>query len=306
VQASHALAAVFDEENLVSPAGLVPVLGLADRSGLAGLLADLLTVPSPNAGVKARTVIAGMLAGADDIDGLDVLRCGGTARVIAGVRAPSTIGTFLRRFTHGRVLQLGAVNRRLVEALAADIPGVIGPDGLVLVDMDDTIRRLYGYGKQAAAYGYSGIKGLNGLLATISTDTTPPVITDFGLRRGNARSGDSAGWYAARTLATVSRIAPGRRVLMRADSAFCSYDNVKAAAAAGRGSPSRSRPGPPCARRSPASMTRRGHRSDTPTPSTTSRQEAGSPTRRWPRCRSPRSSHEPRPSTSPAGSWCAA
>lgn len=235
VQASHGSAAVFDEGNLVSWAGLVPVLRLADRSGLSELLSARLSVVSPNAAVKARTVIAGMLAGADDIDGLDVLRSGSTARVVPGVRAPSTIGTFLRAFTHGHVLQLAAVNRRLVAAMAGDVPGLVGGGGgdLVLVDMDDTIRRLYGYAKQAVAYGYSKVKGLNGLVATVSTDTSAPVVTDFGLRRGNVKSGDSAEWYAKRTLATVAGIAPGRKVLLRADSAFCSLENVQAALAAG-------------------------------------------------------------------------
>lgn len=58
---------------------------------------------SPNAAAKAAGVIGGMLAGADSIDDLDVLRHGGMRKVIGGVRAPSTYGTFLRAFTFGHV-----------------------------------------------------------------------------------------------------------------------------------------------------------------------------------------------------------
>lgn len=59
------------------------------------------------------------------------------------------------------------------------------------------------------------------------------MITDFGLRKGNVRSGDSADWYAARTLTTAERMAPGRQVLIRADSAFCTHANVAATSTAG-------------------------------------------------------------------------
>ena len=101
---------MFDDPNLVSHAGLLPVLGLAERAGLSELLAEHWTVPSPNRVIKARTVIGGMLAGADSIDDLNVLRAGSMARLIGQVRAPSTMGTFLRNFTHGHVLQLAPLN----------------------------------------------------------------------------------------------------------------------------------------------------------------------------------------------------
>lgn len=143
------------------------------------------------------------------------------------------MGTFLRGFSHGHVLQLAAVNRALLSGLARDNPGLLGADGPVLLDLDDTIRGVHGYQKQSAAYGYSGIKGLNGLVATISTDTTPPLISDFGLRRGNIRSGQSAGWYTARTLTTVAAMSPGRQALVRADSAFATHDTVRAVTTAG-------------------------------------------------------------------------
>lgn len=233
MRVSHVLTPVFDDPNLVSAAGLVPVLELAEQCGLSVLLEEHLTIPSPNRAVKARTVVAGLLAGADDIDGLDVLRAGGMKRVVAGVRAPSTIGTFLRKATHGHVLQLGAVNRGLLEGLACHVPSLIGSSSLVLVDLDDTIREVHGYQKQGAKFGYSRVKGLNAMVAAVSTDHTLPVIAEAGLRRGNARSGDSAEWYASRTLATIGRVAPNRQVLTRADSAFCTHAHVTAVTDAG-------------------------------------------------------------------------
>lgn len=126
MQASHGLQPVFDDPNLVSAAGLPAVLNLAERAGLTGLLDEDLSVPVPGARVKTRTLLAGMLAGADDIDGMDVLRAGSTAAVLDGVRAPSTLGTFLRAFTHGHALQLGRINRRLLSRLSALVPSLVG------------------------------------------------------------------------------------------------------------------------------------------------------------------------------------
>jgi len=221
---------VFDDRNLVSHAGLVPVLALAEKAGLTGLIEASSTMPSANVAVKARTVLAGMLAGADSIDGLDLLRAGGTARVAGAVRAPSTIGTFLRDFTHGHVLQFAKVNRILLRRLIGEVPALAGTaGGLVLVDMDDTIREVHGYQKQAAAFGYSKVRGLNALLVTVTGQDAAPLIAEASLRRGNIRSGDSADHHLARALATVKESTPGRQVLTRADSAFCTHQNVTTA-----------------------------------------------------------------------------
>jgi hypothetical protein len=219
---------VFDEPNLVSGAGLVPVLELAESAGLTDMLDRLVSVPVPNVAVKARTVIAGMLAGADSIDDVDVLRSGGTARVMGGVRAPSTVGTFLRAHKHGHVLQLAGVNRRLLTGLADRVPGLVGADGVVFLDLDDTIREVHGHQKEGAGYGYTKVRGLNALFATISTTSTAPVVAEFSLRRGSTRSGKSADWFTARALATIGQISPGRQVLVRGDSAFCTSKHVHA------------------------------------------------------------------------------
>lgn len=229
----HGITPVFDEDNLVSAAGLVPVMGLADRAGLTDLLEDHVSVPSAHAARKTRTLLAGMLAGADSIDGMNVLRSGGMTRLLGQVPAPSTLGTFLRSFTHGHVLQLAAVNRRLLGALTRQLPGMVHGEELLLVDLDDTMRELHGYRKQAVAYGYNKVKGLNAILATISGRRLAPVIGSFGLRRGNVRSGAKAGWHAARVLGVAREMAPRARVLLRADSAFCMHETIAPVLAAG-------------------------------------------------------------------------
>ncbi|MFT3796897.1 MAG: IS1380 family transposase [Microbacterium sp.] len=228
------MAPVFDDRNLVSHAGLVPVLELAEKAGLTELVEASSTLPAASVAIKVRTILGGMLAGADSIDDLGVLRSGATARVLGQVRAPSTIGTFLRSFTHGHVLQFGKVNRVLLRRLLGEVPALSGTEGgLVLVDMDDTIREVHGYQKQAAAFGYSGVRGLNALVVTITGQDAAPLVAEASLRRGNVRSGDNAAHHLARALTTVRETMPRRRVLTRADSAFCTHENVTAAARGG-------------------------------------------------------------------------
>ena len=112
---------VFDDPNLVSSAGLVPMLALADRAGLRELAQEHLTVPSDkgaNAGWKVASLVAGMVAGADSILDMAVLRHGGMGRLFTRIYAPSTLGSFLRSFTFGHVRQLDAVASRFLLALA--------------------------------------------------------------------------------------------------------------------------------------------------------------------------------------------
>ena len=93
-------------------------------------------------------------------------------RSFTGVRAPSTVGTFLRTFTFGHVRQLDAVATRVVAGLATVVPRLLaGTEAVAFVDVDDTIREVHGYAKQGAAYGYSGAKGLNAQLAVLSSPT---------------------------------------------------------------------------------------------------------------------------------------
>ena len=224
MKACHSIIPVFDDPNLVSAAGLVPVLALASRAGLEDRLGEQLSVASANSVAKARSVIAGMLAGADSIDDLDLLRAGGMGRVVAGVRAPSTLGTFLRSFTHGHVQQLDKISAGVLAGLSAQVPGLLaggrGAGGMVFIDVDDTIRAVHGYAKQAAGFGYSGVRGLNIQLATASTPTSAPVIARARLRRGNVISHQGAPRLVAQAIATARAAGAGGQLMVRADSAY--------------------------------------------------------------------------------------
>jgi hypothetical protein len=229
------MSAVFDEPNLVSAAGLVPVLSLARSAGLQGLADQQLSVPTDkgaNAGLKVASLVGGMVAGADSIDDMRLLRHGGMGRVFTGCYAPSTLGSFLRAFTFGHVRQLDAVASRFLTGLAARAPLLPG-GGPVLVDVDDTIVEVHGYAKQGAGFGYSRVRGLNALLATASTTESAPVVVASRLRKGAANSARGARRLVADALRSVSRVAPGRPVLLRADSAFYGRDTIGTATRAG-------------------------------------------------------------------------
>ena len=218
---SHTIRPVFDDPNLVSSAGLVPALRLGGTAGFDDLL-DAVTVPSPNAAVKARCVVAGMLAGADSIDDMALLRHGAMTKLFDGVRAPSTLGTFLRSFTHGHVQQLDKVNAELVAGLAARVPGLLPGDaeGIAMIDVDDTVREVHGYAKQGAAFGYTKQRGLNIQLAVVSTPLTAPVIARARLRSGNTASAKGAGRMLAQAITTARAAGVRSKVLCRADSAY--------------------------------------------------------------------------------------
>ena len=113
--------ATFDDPNLVSRAGLVPVMALAQRAGLDELAGEHVRITRPcgvNPQVKVPGIVAGMIGGADSIDDLGLLRHGAMGALFGGVRAPSTLGSFLRSFTWGNVLQLGKVHRQVLAELA--------------------------------------------------------------------------------------------------------------------------------------------------------------------------------------------
>jgi hypothetical protein len=233
---------VFDDPNLVSAAGLVPVAALARAAGLYDLAAERLSVPTDkgaNAGLKVASLVAGMVAGADSIDDMALLRHGGMGRVFERAYAPSTLGSFLRAFTFGHVRQLDAVASRFLTGLADRTPLVAGtgePDSQVLVDLDDTIVEVHGYSKQGSGYGYSGVRGLNAVLATVSTGQAAPVIVAQRLRRGACGSPRGAERLVADALATVKKLCAGPaavRPLLRADSAFYGHPTVSAAIKAG-------------------------------------------------------------------------
>ena len=233
---SAAMSAVFDDPNLVSSAGLVPVVALAEAAGLRVLADEHLTVPSDkgaNAGSKVTSLVAGMVAGADSIDDMALLRHGGMGRVFARTYAPSTLGSFLRAFTFGHVRQLDAVASRLLTRLATPAPLLrTGEDEHVLVDVDDTIIEVHGYAKQGAGFGYSGVRGLNALLATATTTGSAPVVAAQRLRKGSCGSPRGAKRLVTDALKTIRGFSPAKP-LVRADSAFYGRGLVLAAVRAG-------------------------------------------------------------------------
>ncbi len=243
MQLSHThpvASARFDEPNLVSSAGLVPLLALAEEAGLCQLGDEHLSVPSDkgaNAGLKLSSLVAGMAAGADSIDDMAVLRHGAMGKVVDRPYAPSTLGSFLRKFTFGHVRQADAVACRFLINLAehsALLGTAEGQSGPVMIDIDDTIVEVHGYAKQGASFGYSGVRGLNALLATVSAQDFAPVIAAQRLRKGSAGSARGAARLATDALALVGRSQlAGRQVLVRTDSAFYSHAMVAAVLATG-------------------------------------------------------------------------
>ena len=234
MRVSHMIHADFDDPNLVSAGGLVPTMALAQRAGLSQLAAEHLTVAGSagaNAHVKVPALVAGMVAGADSIEDMDLLRHGAMDRLFVGLRAPTTLGTHLRAYTFGHVRQLDAIASRLLAGLADHAPILLGGDQVAYLDIDDTIRRTYGYHKQGAAYGYNKTKGLNALIATICTPLAAPVITAIRLRRGNVASSHGAPHLIGEGLATARRAGASGSITVRADSANYNHDVVAAARA---------------------------------------------------------------------------
>jgi hypothetical protein len=231
----HALArthASFDDPNLVSRAGLVPVMALAQRAGLADLVEGHVR-PGGDCGVNAHLkipcLVAGMAAGADSIDDMDLLRHGAMPDLFGGIRAPSTLGSHLRSFTWGNVRQLDLVNRELLGELVRRAPLLPGRQTLAFVDIDAMQKRVYGHRKQGAAFGHTKIqgksllvRGLNALAATICTPLGAPVIATTRLRGGNASSARGAARFAAEAVKTARGTGCTGLIVVRADSAYYS------------------------------------------------------------------------------------
>ena len=159
----------FDDHRLVANVGLTLPVTLAHHLGLGELVdnhVDLGDAPGrANAGDKLLTLVASALAGGDCIDDADVLRTGETERVLGcKVKAPSTLGTFLRSFRWGHVRQLDRVGR---EALARAWAAGAGPsDDPLTIDLDSTVCETFGLAKEGAQrHNYAGQRGYHPLLA---------------------------------------------------------------------------------------------------------------------------------------------
>ena len=224
---------MFDEQNLVSAAGLVPVLELAEQTGLSRLIGEHVDLPSTrvksgavNPVGKLTSIIAGIMCGADSIDDANVLRAGGTPRVFDEVYAASTLGIFLREFTFGHANQLAAVAREHLLALAARTPLLPGIEQRAFIDIDSLLRPVYGHKKQGASFGHAKIAsrallglGLSPQITTISTAQAAPVIAEARLRNGRAGSGRAAAAQIKQAIRTARGCRAGT-ILVRGDSAF--------------------------------------------------------------------------------------
>lgn len=246
MQLLHALAktsAAFDDPNLVASAGLVPLMALADRAGL-GDLAGGVRPDGPagaNAALKIASLAAGMAAGADSIDDMGLLRHGAMAKVFGGVRAPSTLGSFLRAFTWGNVSQLQKVHREALVSLTRIAPLLPGAGTLAFVDIDSTQNRVYGYGKQGAKFGHTKIagksvlvKGLNVLAGVVSTPLSgPPLIAATRLRGGSAASSRAAASLVTETIRTARKCGCTGKIVVRLDSGYYNAQVIAAIREAG-------------------------------------------------------------------------
>ena len=212
---------VFDEQRLVSDAGLLLTATLADRLGLEELVNDSvwLGYKVPGAALPGRKVMSlvhGMLAGADSIDDMNVLRAGSTGLILGHrAMAPSTLGTFLRAFTFGHVRQLDHV---LDTSLARAWDAGAGPGELPLViDIDSFVGEVHGDQKQGACYGYTRQFGYHPIVA-VRSDTGE--VLHIRNRKGKANTQRGAARFVDELLARVRRAGHTGLVVIRADIGF--------------------------------------------------------------------------------------
>ena len=212
---------VFDDDRVVSDAGIALVATLAARLGIERLAARFVRLRrdrpgAANAGRKVMAVIFAMLLGADSIDDCDVLRAGRTRRLLGGwLPAPSTLGTFLRAFTFGHVRQL---DRVLGVALQHAWRAGAGPgDERLVVDVDSFVGEVCGYEKEGVGFGYTKRRGYHPMLAS-RADTGE--VLHVRLRKGQASSARGVVRFVEELIARVQRAGAAGEKLLRADSAF--------------------------------------------------------------------------------------
>ena len=217
----------FDDHRLVVNAGLLLAVTLAQHLGLGELVdnhVDLGDAPGrANPGDQMLTLVASALAGGDCIDDADVLRTGRTAGALGCVvKAPSTLGTFLRSFRWGHVRQLDRVGWEL---LARAWAAGAGPgDGPLTIDLDSTICETYGLAKEGARdHGYTGQRGYHPLLA-VAAGTGDVLMAR--LRKGRANTARGAAHFLRETVGRVRCAGTGGQLTVRADSGFYTHDVV--------------------------------------------------------------------------------
>ena len=217
----------FDDHRLVDNAGLILPVTLAHHLGLGELVerrVDLGGAPGrANVGDKMLTLVASTLASGDCIDDAGAQRVGETAQVLGCVvKAPSTLGTFLRSFRWGHVRLLDRVSR---EALARAWAAGAGPgDGPLTIDLDSAACETYGLGKEGAQrHNYAGQRGYHPLLA-VAAGTGDVLLAR--LRKGRANTGRGAANFLRETVSRVRYAGATGELTVRADSGFYSHSIV--------------------------------------------------------------------------------
>jgi Transposase DDE domain group 1 len=217
----------FDDQRAVAHAGLLLLATLAERLEIeraTDQLVDLGDRPgAARPGRKLLTLVHAMVAGADCIDDVELLRCGSTASVLSHrVMAASTVGTWLRAFTFGHVRQLDRLTETILgRAWAAGAgPG----DGPLVVDVDSTICEVYGYHKQGTCYGYTHRLGYHPLLAT-RADTGE--VLHARLRKGAANTARGILRFCDELIARLRRAGASGELTLRMDAGFWSAKLIK-------------------------------------------------------------------------------
>jgi hypothetical protein len=217
------LQVVFDDQRVVSDAGIALVATLAGRLGIEELAGRVVRLRrdrpgAANAGRKVMALVFAIVLGADSIDDCALLRAGRTRRLLGGwVPAPSTLGTFLRAFTFGHVRQL---DKLLGDTLARAWAAGAGPgEGRVVIDVDSVVGEVCGRLKQGAAYGYTRVLGYHPLLAT-RADTRE--VLHIRLRKGSANTSKGMLRFTDELIARIDRAGASGVKLLRADSGFWS------------------------------------------------------------------------------------
>jgi hypothetical protein len=227
------LAVTFDDEHAVANAGLVLPASLAEHLGLRLLFdefVDLGDAPGrANVGHKAMTLIHSALAGGDSIDDADALRAGATGVVLGHeLRAPSTLGTFLRSFSWGHARQLDRVSGQL---LARAWTSGAGPVGDLIIDLDSSIHETYGLTKEGGSrFTYNHVRGYHPLYAVAAG---LGAVVHCRLRGGNSHAGRGAASFLTETFTRVRAAGVTGAMTVRADSAFYTRHVVDACARAG-------------------------------------------------------------------------
>src|SRR5512135_177007 len=211
----------FDEQRLISDAGLLLTATLAGRLGIEQLVNESVWLDprGPGAALPGRKVLSlvhGMLAGADSIDDMNVLRAGSTGLILGHrVMAPSTLGTFLRAFTFGHVRQL---DRVLDQALCRAWKAGAGPgEGPLVIDIDSFVGEVYGYQKHGASYGHTHKRGYHPV-AAVRADTGE--LLHIRNRKGKANTQRGAERFVDELLARVRRAGHSGAIVIRADIGF--------------------------------------------------------------------------------------